>query len=570
MMSLAADALFLLMVTLLVKPAGTYLARVFSGERTLLDPALRPTERLLYRICGVDPAREMSWQEYARAFVLAGGVSTVLLYMLLRVQGHLPLAANAAALTTPLTPDLAANTAVSFATTSTWQAYAGETTMTYLTQLVGLAAQNFIAGAAGLAVGIAFIRGLARERAETIGNFWVDVVRSMLWVLLPISIAGALALVWQGVPMTLHSYPVVRTLDGALQTIATGPVAALELIKQLGTNGGGFFNANGAHPLENPTPLANAIELLAIAVLPAALTYTYGRMIGRPRDGWVLYGVMVALVVAALAIGQWSEDAGSPTLMRAAHPESASPVANMEGKEVRFGTGGSVLAAVITSGGATGSYNAMHDSFTPIGGAVPLANMLLGELAFGGLGTSIVSIVLVALLGLFITGLMIGRTPEYLGKTLGATEVKLIMLYTLVAPVAVLLPTALAVVLPAGRAGLTTNTGAHGFTEILFAFASAYGNNGQSFAGLSVNSPFYNVMTGVAMLLGRFALVIPALALAGRFARAQRRTLEGALPTGTPLFGGVVFATASIVGALTFLPAVALGPLAEQLQMLTR
>jgi K+-transporting ATPase ATPase A chain len=570
MMFLAADALFLLVVTLLVKPAGTYMARVFGGERTLLDPALRPIERLLYRTCGVDPAHEMRWQEYARAFVLAGGVSTVLLYLLLRVQGHLPLAANAAALTTPLTPDLAANTAVSFATTSTWQAYAGETTMTYLTQLVGLAAQNFIAGAAGLAVGIAFIRGLAREGTETIGNFWVDIVRSMLWVLLPISIAGALALVWQGVPMTLQGYPVVRTLDGALQTIATGPVAALELIKQLGTNGGGFFNANGAHPLENPTPLANAIELLAIAVLPAALTYTYGRMIGRPRDGWVLYGVMVALVVTALAVGQWGEDAGSPALARAVHPASALPVANMEGKEVRFGTGGSVLTAVITSGGATGSYNAMHDSFTPIGGAVPLANMLLGELAYGGLGTGIVSIVLVALLGLFITGLMIGRTPEFLGKTLGATEVKLIMLYSLVAPVAVLLPTALAVVLPAGRAGLTTNTGAHGFSEILFAFTSAYGNNGQSFAGLSANSPFYNVMTGVAMLLGRFALVIPALALAGRFAHAQRRTYEGALPTGTPLFGGVVFATASIVSALTFLPAFALGPLAEQLRMLGR
>ena len=560
-------ALFFAVLTALVRPLGAFQARVFEGERTWLDPILRPVERTVYRLSGVDPAAEMSWGQYCRAFVLLGGVGTLLLYLILRAQQWLPLAANLTGITTPMTPDLAANTAISFATTSTWQAYGGETTMTYFTQLVGLAAQNFIAGASGLAVGIAFIRGVARERSAGLGNFWVDVVRATLWVLLPLSIVGGLVLVWQGVPMTVAPYRTFSTLEGATQTIAAGPVAALEFIKQLGTNGGGFFNANGAHPFENPTPLANFIELLAIAALPASLTCTFGRMTGRRRDGWVLYGVMAVLFATGVAITHHAEQIGSPAV---AHAVGAAQAPNMEGKEVRFGVGGSVLAAVVASNGATGSTNAAHDSFTPTGGAVPLANMLLGESAFGGLGTGLVSIILVALLGVFITGLMIGRTPEYMGKQLGPTEVKLIMLYSLAAPAAILVFTAIALITSAGLTGLTTNSGTHGLTEVLYAYTSAFGNNGQSMAGLSANAPFYNATTGVAMLAGRFCLVIPALALAGQLARARRRDDVGALSTGTVLFGGVVLATAVIVGALTFLPALALGPVAEQLTMWNR
>ena len=560
-------ALFFAVLTALVRPLGTFQARVFAGERTWLDPILRPVERTVYRLSGVDPAAEMNWGQYCRAFVLLGGVGTLLLYLILRAQQWLPLAANLTGITTPMTPDLAANTAISFATTSTWQAYGGETSMTYFTQLVGLAAQNFIAGASGLAVGIAFIRGVARERSAGLGNFWVDVVRATLWVLLPLSIVGGLVLVWQGVPMTVAPYRTFSTLEGATQTIAQGPVAALEFIKQLGTNGGGFFNANGAHPFENPTPLANFIELLAIAALPASLTCTFGRMTGRRRDGWVLYGVMAVLFATGVAITHHAEQIGSPAV---AHAVGAAQAPNMEGKEVRFGVGGSVLAAVVASNGATGSTNAAHDSFTPTGGAVPLANMLLGEIAFGGLGTGLVSIILVALLGVFITGLMIGRTPEYMGKQLGPTEVKLIMLYSLAAPAAILVFTAIALITSAGLTGLTTNSGTHGLTEVLYAYTSAFGNNGQSMAGLSANAPFYNATTGVAMLAGRFCLVIPALALAGQLARARRRDDVGALSTGTVLFGGVVLSTAVIVGALTFLPALALGPVAEQLTMWNR
>lgn len=561
---LAQGAAFLLLVTLLVRPAGAYLARVFAGERTWLDPVLRPAERLVFAASGVDPARSMTWGEYARAFVVFGLVGTLALYALLRLQALLPWF-DAAHLTTPMTPDLAMNTAVSFATTTTWQAYGGETTMSYFSQVVGLAGQNFLAGAAGLAVGIAFIRGVASDGGGRVGNFWVDVVRAMLWVLLPLSLVGGVALVWQGVPLTFAPYADARTLEGAAQTIAVGPVAALEFIKQLGTNGGGFFNVNGAHPFENPTPLANLLELLAIAVLPASLTYTFGRMVGRRRDGWVLYGVMAVLFAAGVAATTLAEGAGVPALDRLAGTSLGHSLGHLEGKEVRFGVGGSALAAVVTSNGATGSYNAMHDSFTPLGGAVPLVNMLLGEIVFGGLGTGLVSMLLVALAGLFVTGLMIGRTPAYLGKPLGPTELKLIALYMLLAPGVILPLTAAAVLAPAGLAGLTTNAGAHGFTEIFYAYASAFGNNGQNFAGLSANSPFYNVTTGVAMLLGRFALPVTALALAGRFARrAPAAGLEaGAVPTGTVLFGTIVLGAALVLGALTFFPALALGPLAE-------
>jgi potassium-transporting ATPase potassium-binding subunit len=560
-------AAFLLAVTLLVKPAGRYMARVFSGEKTLLDPLLCPVERLIYRLTGVKPKAEMRWQEYAGAFVLFGMVGTLLLYAILRLQRFLPwFYPNY--MTTPMTPDLAMNTAVSFATATTWQAYGGETTLSYFSQIVGLTVQNFLASAAGLAVGVAFVRGMARDRVEALGNFWVDLVRSILWVLLPLSIVGALVLVWQGVPMNLHSYTQVTGLDGSRQTIAQGPVAALEIIKNLGTNGGGFFNSNGAHPYENPTPLANFIEMLAIAVLPAAFTHTYGLMVGRPRHGWILYRVMVFLFSIGLLICGWAEQHGNPRLPHALNTRASTAQAggNMEGKEVRFGITTSVLTAVTTSNGATGSYNSMHDSYTPIGGLVPLINILLGEMIFGGLGTGIYSIIMVALVALFLAGLMIGRTPAYLGKRIGVSESKMIMLYILASSTSILLFTALAVMTEAGLAGLLTNTGTHGFTEILFAYASANANNGQNFAGLNANNAFYNLTTAITMMVGRFGLAIPALGLAGLFA-AQQPTPEsaGTLPTDSWAFAILLIFTALIVSALSYFPALALGPLLEHL-----
>jgi potassium-transporting ATPase potassium-binding subunit len=565
-------ALFIALLAALARPVGAYLARVFAGEHTWLDGTLRPVERVIYRAAGIDAHHDMSWREYAAAFVIFSAAGTIVLYAILRLQSWMP-GFDSTPLSTPLSPDLAANTAISFATTTTWQAYAGETTMSYVSQIVGLATQNFLAGAAGLAVGIAFVRGLARERAEGLGNFWVDLVRGTLWVLLPLSLVGGVALLWQGVPMNVLPYTHAITLEGSTQIIAQGPVAALEFIKNLGTNGGGFFNVNAAHPFETPTPLANLISLLAIAVLPAGLTYTYGRMVGNTRQGWILFWSMVVLFTAGLAVTDWAERGGNPLVVSAiaasGAPADVDTGGNMEGKEVRFGIGGSVLAAVTTSNGATGSYNSMHDSYMPLGGAVPLVNMLLGEVIFGGLGTGLYSILEVALLGLFITGLMIGRTPSFLGKRLGPGEVKLILLYAVIAPAVILVLTAGAVATSAGRAALTTNGGAHGFTEILFAYASSFANNGQSFAGLNANSPFYNVTTAVAMMAGRFLLAISALALGGRLASAPRLSSEGSVPTDTILFGAVLIGTTVVVGALTFLPSLALGPLAEHVGMMS-
>ncbi len=531
-------AVFLLVVTLLVKPVGRYMARVFAGDKTLLDPLLCPLERLIYRVTRVQPKQEMTWQEYAYSFVVFGMVGTLALYAILRLQRFLPWF-YPTYMTTPMTPDLAMNTAVSFSTTTTWQAYGGENTLSYFSQIVGLTVQNFLAGAAGLAVGVAFIRGLARDRVNTLGNFWVDLVRSILWVLLPLSIVGALALVWQGVPMNFHPYAQAIGLEGAKQTIAQGPVAALEIIKNLGTNGGGFFNANGAHPFENPTPLTNFIEMLAIAVLPAAFTHTYGLMVGRPRDGWVLYRVIVFLFVAGLLVCGWAEQRGNPLLPRALSvgAGAAQAAGNMEGKEVRFGISSSVLTAVTTSNGATGSYNSMHDSYAPLAGLVLLVNMLLGEIVFGGLGTGLYSIIMVALIALFLGGLMIGRTPAYLGKRIQAAESKMLMLYLIAGSTSVLVFTALAVLTKSGLAGLVTNTGTHGFTSILFAYASANANNGQSFAGLNANSPFYNLTTAITMMIGRFGLAIPALGLAGLFATQQPTPdSAGTLPSDSWVF----------------------------------
>jgi K+-transporting ATPase ATPase A chain len=551
--------LFILVMTALVRPLGGYLERVFSGKPTWLDPLCRPLERLLYRMCRVNASREMTAAEYSVAFLLFGFTGMLLLYALLRLQRWLPFFFPQYQ-TTPVTPDLAWNTATSFATTTTWQAYGGETTMSYVAQMAGLAAQNFLAGAAGLAAGIAFIRGFVREKSETLGNFWVDMTRALLWVLLPASILVSLLLVSQGVPMNWSGYGVAHTLEHGSQVIAQGPVAALESIKNLGTNGGGFFNANGAHPFENPTPLANLIEMLSIAVLPAALTNTFGRMVRQPRQGWLLFSVMLGLLVLGFWVCGRAEAAGNPLI------QNLNQVAgNMEGKEVRFGTAGTALTAVVTSNLATGSTNAMHDSFTPIGGLVPLVNLILGEVIFGGLGTGIYSIILVALIAVFLTGLMIGRTPEYLGKRLGPTEQKLIMLYTLAGHTVVLALAAVAVATRAGLAGLTTNTGAHGLTEILYAYASCVANNGQSFAGLNANTQFYNVTTVVAMLVGRFALAIPALALAGQFASQGRAAAHvGTLRTDTATFGVVLAVSVCLVGGLCYFPALSLGPLLER------
>ena len=565
---------FLLVVALLVKPVGGYLARVFAGERTWLDPVLRPLERAIYRLAGVDPAAEMGWKRYAGCFVLFGFGGTLLLYTLLRVQ---PLfhAFDPAYRPGPVAPDLALNTAISFATTTTWQAYGGETTMTYFSQMFGLTSQNFLAGAAGLAVGVAFIRGLARQRSSLLGNFWVDVTRALLWVLLPLALAMAPVLVWQGVPMNFAPYlkvPLLQPVEArpAEQLIAMGPVAALEPIKNLGTNGGGFFNANGAHPYENPTPFTNLLAMLAIAVLPASLTHTFGQMTARPRQGWVLFWVMLTLFAGGLLIGHVAEQRSRvPNRLnvdRTWRDDQAG--GNMEGKEARFGIGASLLAAIATSNGATGSYSAMHDSFTPVGGAVTIVNMLLGEVAFGGLGSGLYGLVTTALVGVFMAGLMIGRTPEYLGKQLTGAEMKLIGLYAVIAPVTILPLTALAVVTSAGLAGLTINTGPHGLSEILVAYTTSLANNGQSFAGLGAGTAFYNVTTAVAMMAGRFGLGITALALAGLFAEQSSKTAtEGTLPTDTVLFGGLVLATVLVVGALSYLPVLALGPVVEHLRL---
>jgi K+-transporting ATPase ATPase A chain len=468
--------------------------------------------------------------------------------------------------------------------------------MTYLSQMVGLTSQNFPAGAAGLAVGVAFIRGLARQRTTMLGNFWVDVARAVLWVLLPLSLALAVALVWQGVPMNVapylkvplaepveHDAPVLdaagkpllddagqpRTTRTELteQVIAMGPVAALEPIKNLGTNGGGFFNVNGAHPLENPTPLTNLLEMLAIAVLPASLTYTFGRMTGRTRQGWVLFWVMMVLFIGGLVACDLAEQRGHVFAAQGVdHGGAGHAGGNMEGKETRFGIAGSVLAAVTTSNGATGSYNSMHDSYTPIGGMVTIVNMLLGGVVFGGLGTGLVGLVLIALVGVFIAGLMIGRTPEYLGKPVSITAMKLIALYVILAPLTILPLVALAVSTDAGLAGLTTNKGPHGLSEILVAYTTSMANNGQNFAGLSANTPFYDITTALAMMAGRFALAIPALALAGLFAQHVRRPVgEGALPTDTTLFGALLVGAVLLVAALGYLPVLALGPIVEHL-----
>ena len=558
--------LFLTIVTALVRPLGGYMERVFSRKRTALDRLFVPIEKLLYRVVGVDPTREMTFREYATSFVLFGLACTLLLYAILRLQRFLPWF-YAEYHVTPLSPDLAINTAISFSTTTTWQAYSGETAMSYFSQMVGLCAQNFLAAAAGLAVGVAFIRGLARQVSDTLGSFWVDLSRALLWILLPGALLGALLLTSQGVPANFRPYAVGTTVEGAKQVTPQGPVAALEIIKNLGTNGGGFFNANGAHPYENPTPLANFLEMLAIVLLPAALTNTFGRMVGEPRQGWFFYWVMVLLFICGLMFVDRLEQRGNPLLQGVDfRSHSAQPGGNMEGKEIRFGIGSTALTAVVTSNTATGSTNAMDDSFTSLGGMVLLMNMLVGELVFGGLGTGLYSMVMAAAVAVFLAGLMVGRTPEYLGKKIGPPENKMIMLYALAAPMAVLALTAIAVSSNAGLSGLVTNSGPHGLTTILFAYASSFANNGQAFAGLNANTAFYNVTTAAAMMVGRFGLAIPALALASLFARQKKTPVSlGTLPTDSLTFGTFFAACVIILTALSYLPVLVLGPVLERL-----
>jgi len=564
--SLIQYLVFLVIVTALVKPLGGYMERVFSGKRTALDTVLRPIERLLFRITGIDATREMSFSEYAGCFVLFGLCCVLVLYAILRLQKFLPWFYPAYQ-TTPLSPDLATNVAVSFTTTTTWQAYSGETTMSYFSQMVGLCANNFLAGAMGLAVGAAFIRGLAREGSSTLGNFWVDLTRSLLWVLLPGALLGATLLVWQGVPMNFHPYAIATTVPGVKQVIPQGPVAALEIIKNLGTNGGGFFNANGAHPYENPTPLSNLLEMLAIVLLPAALTNTFGRMVGQPRQGWLLYGVMVFLFVGGLFFVDHFEQRGNPLLhgIDSTH-HSGQAGGNMEGKEVRFGIGGTALTAVVTSNTSTGSANAADDSFSSLGGLVLLTNLYLGEVIFGGLGSGLYGTVMAAAIAVFLAGLMVGRTPQYLGKRIGPPENKMIVLYALTAPLALLGLTAIAVTSKAGLSSLTVNTGPHGLTAILFAYATCFANNGQAFASLNGNTVFYNFTTVIAMMAGRFFLAIPALALAALFARQKKAPVSsGTLPTDSFTFGVLLAACLITLTALSYLPALALGPVLERL-----
>jgi K+-transporting ATPase ATPase A chain len=560
-------AIFAALVTLTVKPLGAYMAAVFSGERTFLSPVLGPIERFIYRIAGINAADEQHWTGYALACLVFSVAGFLFLYGLLRLQGFLPFNPQGLG---AVSPDLAFNTAVSFVTNTNWQSYSGETTLSYFSQMAGLTMHNFVSAATGLALAIALIRGFARRSAKTIGNFWVDLVRATLYVLLPLAVVMALVLIWQGVPQNLGSYTSVLTLEGLKQTLAQGPVASQEAIKMLGTNGGGFFNANSAHPFENPNALTNLIELWSILAISAALTHTFGRMVGNTRQGWAIFAVMAALYLGGQAVCTSAEYQPSAKLA-ALHvdqtPGALQSGGNMEGKDVRFGIAGSTIWATATTDASNGSVNAMHDSFTPLGGLVPMFNIELGEVVFGGVGSGLYGMLLFAIVAMFVAGLMVGRTPEYLGKKLEAREVKMAILAILVTPLATLVPAAIAAVAPAGLAGLN-NAGPHGFSEILYAFSSAAGNNGSAFAGLTANTLFYNLLLGVAMLLGRFFWIVPMLAVAGSLAAKKIvPPSEGTFPTTGPLFVGLLAGVLLIVGGLTFFPALALGPLAEHFAM---
>jgi len=549
--------LYCAIIIALTKPVGGYMTRVFNGEHTLLSPVLRPVETGIYYISGVDERREQHWLTYTVAMLLFHVGGFLIIYGLMRLQGVLPF--NPAG-QTAVAEDLSFNTAISFITNTNWQNYGGESTLSYLVQMVGLTHQNFLSAATGIVLAVALIRGFARASVRTVGNFWVDVVRCTLYVLLPICIVFTLFLVWQGIPQTLGNYVDATTLEGAKQTIAVGPVASQIAIKMLGTNGGGFFNANAAHPFENPTALSNFVQMLSIFVLGAALTNVFGRMVGNQRQGWAILAVMGVLFVAGVAVTYWAEANGTNTL-------SALGLAggNMEGKEVRFGIVASSLFAVITTAASCGAVNAMHDSFTALGGMIPLINIELGEIVVGGVGAGMYGILLFVILAVFVAGLMVGRTPEYVGKKIEAREVKMAMLAILILPLMILGWTAVAVVLPLAVASMA-NAGPHGFSEVLYAYTSQTGNNGSAFAGLTGNTPFYNITGGVAMFVGRFFMIIPAMAIAGSLAgKKSIPPSMGTFPTTGGLFVGLVVGVILIMGGLTFFPALALGPIVEHL-----
>ena len=582
--------LYLAIIFAVTKPLGVFMARVFSRERTFLDPIARPLERLLYRLTGVDESHEMRWTEYAVAMLMFSGVSMLVLYLIERVQQFLPFNPQKLA---AVGADLAFNTAASFTTNTNWQNYAGEATMSYLTQMAGLAYHNFSSAAVGIALAIAFIRGIARREKETIGNFWVDMTRATLWILLPMCIVASLILVSQGVVQNLRPYDTAKliepqqvqktgtdgkpitSVDGRPvmdtvtdQTIAQGPVASQEAIKLLGTNGGGFFNANSAHPFENPTPLSNYFEMLLIFAIPAGLTYTLGRMTGSQRHGWAVWAAMAALFLAGATVAYWAEAQGNPLLHGVdQHASLTQSGGNMEGKEVRFGIVGSTLFATVTTDASCGAINGWHDSYTPLGGLVPLVNIMLSEVVFGGVGAGLYGILIYVVLAVFIAGLMVGRTPEYLGKKIEAFDVKMAMLVTLVFPLVILVLTAISSVTGFGTSSIS-NPGPHGLTQILYAFTSMAGNNGSAFGGLNGNTHWYNIAGALTMLIGRFFMIIPMLAIAGNLAKKKYVPPSlGTFPVTTPLFSILLAGVIVIVGALTFFPALSLGPILEHLLM---
>jgi K+-transporting ATPase ATPase A chain len=588
--------IYFVVLILLVKPLGLYMARVYQGESTFLDRLIHPIERVCYRMLGVKLQDEMDWKTYAIALLVFSALSVLVVYLLQRMQALLPL--NPQKFMAP-TPDLAFNTAVSFATNTNWQNYGGETTLSYLTQMTGLTVQNFVSAAAGMAVLMAFIRALTRRQTTKLGNFWVDLTRGTLYILLPLSIILALLLVSQGVVQSFSPYkqatllqptsyqqqkldasgnpvldpqgnPMMETVPVTTQLLAVGPVASQIAIKQLGTNGGGFFNANSAHPFENPTPFSNFLEMLSILLIPAALTYTFGKMVGSTRQGWAILAAMLLLLWVPLGLALASEQSGNPVLTSLGVDQTSNainPGGNMEGKEVRFGIVNSALWATTTTAASNGSVNSMHDSYTPLGGLVPLWMMILGEVSFGGVGSGLYGMLVFVIVAVFVAGLMVGRTPEYLGKKIEAYEMKMASLLILVMPITVLVLTAVAVMTGEGKAAMN-NPGAHGFSEVLYLFTSQGNNNGSAFAGIGANNPFYNLTGGITMMIGRFFLAIPTLALAGSLAK-KKKTPEsaGTLPTHTPLFIAWLIAVVILVGALNFFPALALGPIVEHLML---
>jgi potassium-transporting ATPase potassium-binding subunit len=553
--------LFFGIVLALTKPLGAYMARVFNRERTSLDPVLGPIERLIYRVSGVKPDVEQHWTTYTIAMLLFNVAGLLVLYAMQRLQHLLPLNPQALG---PISEDSSFNTAVSFTSNTNWQSYVPESTMSYFTQMAGLTFHNFVSAATGMALAIALVRAFARHEMKTVGNFWVDLTRCTLWILLPICLLVTPILVWQGVPQNLNPYTAAKTVEGADQTIAQGPVASQEVIKELGTNGGGFFNTNSAHPYENPTPLTDLIEMLLIFAISAGLTYTFGLMVKDTRQGWALFAVMAVLFFLGVSVAYWSEASGNPAFARVGIDPAGG---NMEGKEVRFGVVNSALWATVTTDTSCGAVNSMHDSFTPLGGMIPMINMQLGEVIYGGVGSGLYGMLVFAILSVFIAGLMVGRTPEYLGKKIEAKEVTMAVLAVLILEFSILGFTALASVTTGGLAG-PLNKGPHGFSEILYAYSEGTGNNGSAFAGLSANTIFYNLTIGLAMLFGRFLMIVPTLAIAGSLVKKKLLPASsGTFPTTGPLFVALVVGVILIVGGLTFFPALALGPIVDHLYM---